>query len=401
MVKGLDAASGSGYIAETALAVLPRKPDPNPQRTPEAPLMPTPFLSSEEYDERAHKQYDRGDYDAALATLKEGLRLYPHSVELHVGLGYTRLAREEFAWGRQSFEKALVLDPEHDDAMVGLGETLLRFGRRREAAVLFDRVRRGPSGDDPELLLTMGRALYREALFEDARDCFGTALESWPEDADAAAALAFTLHRLGDEEGAVARLRTALSLDVDHFEARIYLGHLLYDRGEFPEALEQLAALAPSDHWDPLAVWRLIELKRTIGGLEDSDPELMIWEERLDVLEGEVDPIEDLLAEVEAAVMERESNDRWEGASPEPPAPGKERGVHRVRLPDGSTFEGSWTDIVRQLRDQAGRSNESLAQFMRRWAEDTRVRIGVGVPVDDAESFLLAHARAGLLHIER
>jgi hypothetical protein len=29
------------------------------------------------------------------------------------------------------------------------------------------------------------------------------------------------------------------------------------------------------------------------------------------------------------------------------------------------------------------------------------VRIGVGVPVDDAESFLLAHARAGLLHIER
>jgi hypothetical protein len=29
------------------------------------------------------------------------------------------------------------------------------------------------------------------------------------------------------------------------------------------------------------------------------------------------------------------------------------------------------------------------------------VRIGVGVPADDAEGFLLAHARAGLLHIER
>ena len=58
--------------------------------------MPAPFLSSEEYDERAHRQYDSGDYDAALDTLKEGLQLYPSSVDLHVGMGYTRLAREEF-----------------------------------------------------------------------------------------------------------------------------------------------------------------------------------------------------------------------------------------------------------------------------------------------------------------
>ena len=58
--------------------------------------MATPFLSSEEYDERAHRLYDQGEYETALETLKEGLRLYPNSVELHVGLGYTRLAREEF-----------------------------------------------------------------------------------------------------------------------------------------------------------------------------------------------------------------------------------------------------------------------------------------------------------------
>jgi hypothetical protein len=37
--------------------------------------MATPFLSSEEYDERAHRLYDHGDYDAALETLREGLSL--------------------------------------------------------------------------------------------------------------------------------------------------------------------------------------------------------------------------------------------------------------------------------------------------------------------------------------
>lgn len=360
--------------------------------------MPTPFLNSEEYDERAHKQYDRGDYDAALATLKEGIQLYPHAVELHVGLGYTRLAREEYAWARQSFETALVLDPDHDDGMVGLGETLLRFGRYPEAAALFDRVRHGPSGDDPELLLTMGRALYREGRFQEARECFETASDHYPDDPDASAALAFTIHRLGEEDGAMRELEAALELNPMHQEARIYLGHMLYDRGDYSGALEHLAVLPPSDHWDPLAVWRLIELKKTVGRVAEGDPELMIWEDRLDELEDAVDPVDDMLAEIEAAAMEDDWS-TWQ--SPSAGHGGSQTGYHRVCLPDGTAFEGSWADIVRQLRDQAGRAEESVEQFMRRWAEDTRVRIGVGVPVDDAEGFLLAHARAGLLQIER
>ena len=46
--------------------------------------MPTPFLSSEEYDERAHALYNEGKYDEALALLREAVALYPNAVELHV-----------------------------------------------------------------------------------------------------------------------------------------------------------------------------------------------------------------------------------------------------------------------------------------------------------------------------
>ena len=88
--------------------------------------MPTPFLSSEEYDERARQLYNEGQYDEALTVLREGLTLYPSSVELHVGVGYARLAREEYAWARRAFEEALVLEPEHEDGLAGLGETLLK-----------------------------------------------------------------------------------------------------------------------------------------------------------------------------------------------------------------------------------------------------------------------------------
>ena len=83
--------------------------------------MPTPFLSSEEYDERAHQLYNEGQYDEALDVLREGLGLYPNSVELHIGVGYAHHAREEYAWARRSFEEALVLDPDHEDALAGLG----------------------------------------------------------------------------------------------------------------------------------------------------------------------------------------------------------------------------------------------------------------------------------------
>ena len=102
--------------------------------------MPEGFLSSEEYDEQAHKLYNDGDYDGALEMLKEGLALYPNAVELYVGLGYARLAREEYAWARHAFERAAVLDPAHEDALVGLGETLLRFGARAQALRLFEQV---------------------------------------------------------------------------------------------------------------------------------------------------------------------------------------------------------------------------------------------------------------------
>ena len=37
--------------------------------------MPAPFMSSEEYDERAHTLYNDAKYDEALAVLREGAPL--------------------------------------------------------------------------------------------------------------------------------------------------------------------------------------------------------------------------------------------------------------------------------------------------------------------------------------
>jgi Flp pilus assembly protein TadD len=362
------------------------------------------FLSSEEYDEQAHKLYNDGDYDGALEMLREGLSLYPSAVELYVGLGYARLAREEYAWARQAFERALVLDPAHEDALVGLGETLLRFGEKSRALSLFMQVEAMGYDDDIELMLTMGRALYREAMWGECRDIFAKAAAARPDSAEAAASLGYALHRLGDDVGAGRQIRRALRLDPDLHEARIYLGHLLYDRGDWEGALREFERVPPVEHWDALAVWRIIELKRALWQIDPGDARLAHWEQRLKELESLDDPIDRLLSEVEAQVN---------GSSSTPPTdPSQlelfERGaaqandshIHQVRLPDGHAFRGTWHEIVRQMRDQAGFGHETILHYMRRLAERWHEQSGTEIPFQDPETFLQAAIDARLVNLE-
>src|SRR5207245_3799827 len=102
--------------------------------------------------------------------------------------------------------------------------------------------------------------------------------------------------RLADEGGALYWLRRALELDLAHAEARIYLANLLYDRGEYEAALFHLERTTPADHFDGLAIWRLIELKKSVYRLPADDPELVPWHHRLDTLEADTDPADPQLA---------------------------------------------------------------------------------------------------------
>ena len=46
--------------------------------------MSDPFLSSEEYSERAHELYSQGAFDDAVEVLQDGLSVYPFAAELQI-----------------------------------------------------------------------------------------------------------------------------------------------------------------------------------------------------------------------------------------------------------------------------------------------------------------------------
>ncbi|HET7585396.1 MAG TPA: tetratricopeptide repeat protein [Gemmatimonadaceae bacterium] len=381
--------------------------------------MPSPFLSSEEYDERAHQLYSEGQYDEALDVLREGLALYPNSVELHVGVGYARLAREEYAWARQSFEKALVLDPEHEDAIAGLAETQLKLGQTALGLANFRRLLSLGYSDDVDLMLQVGRALFQKGLMDDAREFFDIAAREAPEAAEPHACQGYTAYQMGNDELAIAHLERALELDEEHTEARIFLAKVLYARGDQEGALLHLEQTTPADHWDENDIWSVIELKKSQYGLGEDDPELRPWEERLAELSGEPDDIDEMLAEIEqrfAASENTEPSERnqfellgtllgslaehRQGASDARRTGEQEQ--HCITLDDGRQLVGSWEEIVQRMRDAnqafAGRSlQEFMATEARRVFYEKRLRI----PAGDAESFIRGSASAGLLRIVR
>ncbi|MEN8376247.1 MAG: tetratricopeptide repeat protein [Gemmatimonadota bacterium] len=262
--------------------------------------MPTAFLSSEEYDERAQQLYDQGKYEGALGLLREGLELYPNAVDLYVGFAYAHLAREDFAWAKSAFEKAILLDVRNEDALVGLGETLLRVGRHAAALDAFADARQGAAGSDPAILMSIGRALYREGLAPQAREVFLEVLEIAPQIAQAHAGLAYTFHMDGQPRRARAALRRALELEPLLHEARVFLGHVLYEAARWEAALSEYRAVPAAEHWDPLAVRRVLELAAALEGAASGDPRAAPWEAHLRVLEEGESYVDRLLAEIEA-----------------------------------------------------------------------------------------------------
>lgn len=357
-----------------------------------------------EYDAEAQRLYDAGDQDAALDVLMEGLVVHPESPALYLTLGYVRLAREEYGWARAAFEETLGLAPDHEEALVGLGDALLKLGERSGAFMAFSRVRELGHEGDPELMLAVARALYREGLYGRAARHYRLA-DGHPE---ALAELGYCLYQAGDQAAAARQVEAALERDPDLYEARVFHGNLLYERGEREEALRAFRKVPPDDMWDPLAVWRTVELLRSFRDLPADAPVLEPYLDQLERLGRDPSPEERLLAEVEAEAagdegarppVDRQQLDLFGLGRTEPE--GRDPEVHTVRARNGRVYTGDWLSIVAEMRDRAGDPSQTVAEFMRETARAMRNLSGVRVPDDDPEAFLRASARAGVLRIEQ
>jgi tetratricopeptide (TPR) repeat protein len=265
-------------------------------------------------------------------------------------------------------------------------------------------------------MLQVGRSLFREGslrekteFFDAAKEFFETAVKHAPESAEAVACVGYAQHRLGDDDSAIGSLRRSLQLDSDHAEARIYLANILYDQSEFEAALYHFERTSPEDHWDELGIWRIIELKRSLYRLEENDPEIKPWDDRLAELGGDLDEVDAMLMELDprsgadAAPAAEAARGQLElfGSLLSSLVEQKLEPEHQIKLSDGTSFGGSWEEIVRRMRDETGNPAHSMEEFMSGESQHAFRKTGIRIPTHDAESFIRGSAVAGLLRILR
>jgi hypothetical protein len=75
---------------------------------------------------------------------------------------------------------------------------------------------------------------------------------------------------------------------------------------------------------------------------------------------------------------------------------------HHIVSSDGTAYRGSWEEIVTNMRDtDAEVMGHTVEEYMQRTARRVLTQTGIQLPSHDAESFIRASARAGLLRIVR
>ena len=236
-------------------------------------------------------------------------------------------------------------------------------------------------------------------------------MQQVPDSAEAVACVGYAQHRLGDDDASIGSLRRSLQLDGDHAEARIYLANILYDQGEYEAALYHFERTKPEDHWDELGIWRLIELKRSLYRLEENDPELKPWDERLSELGGDLDDVDTMLMELEARgrgcctrVLKRLGASSSSSARCSARSPSKSRktvGASRSSCPNGVSSAGPGRRSCAACEIETGNPTHTVQEFMSGVSQHGFRQTGVRIPTHDAESFIRGSAVAGLLRIVR
>lgn len=357
------------------------------------------YWNPEEYDGKAQERYEAGEYEAALEILREGTERFPGAVELHVSLGFTQMAREDFVAARRAFTAALRIETDHEDALAGVGEAYLKLGERARGLAAFERVLEMGFSRDADLMLSIGRALVREDLLEAAERFLRLAVDAGDSGRAALGDLAYVRQRRGAAEEARVLLESALVQNPANYDVRAMLAHDLYEMGDRRAALAHYRKIPPPSMWDSLTIWRTVDLLRAFHGMSDEDAELRPYLERLDQIFDDTSPEDRLLEEVAAGV---------DGPEPASEAsPGVAVGQFDMFRPgaesarrDPSPYRPDWRGVVNVLCRMSANPDRTVEQFMEDTARRVRSSMGLALPTDDPGAFLEASVRAGVLRLD-
>ena len=258
----------------------------------------------------------RGKTTEAEALLREAIAIAPGSPELHNNLGNILHAAGRLAEAESSYRRAIALKPDSVEAQYHLGVTLEKADRPREAiaahtAAVACNPRFAPA------LTRMGVLLIAEDRSAEALDALERAVAADSGFADGHYHHGRALARLGRHDESIAAFQQAVAIAPRRIEIRVSLGNCLRDAGRIDEALTEYRAAI---ELDPGRADLHAELARLAHEQGRSDPfesfaavrrqgvlnpDLLLMEAHLRLRGGDLESVEQLLRDAEAAAPGR------------------------------------------------------------------------------------------------
>ena len=144
-----------------------------------------------------------GQYEEAIASYKEAIRIKPDDADAHYNLGVTYGESGQYEEAIASYKEALRIKPDDADAHYNLGYVYRELGQYEEAIASFKKsIRIKP--DDANAHYSLGLAYDESGQYEEAIASYKEVLRIKPDDADAHFFLVLAYVNAGQYEEAIA-----------------------------------------------------------------------------------------------------------------------------------------------------------------------------------------------------
>lgn len=207
----------------------------------------------------AREYFRENKYSLAEPLLNQLILKNAKSSEVFHMLGTVYYDQGKFNKAIRAFRRALEIEPTFTDASVGLSIILNDIGKYEEGRKVFDDARgllnKAASGEDPYLNEKfsikhdeLGEMYFHHGRFKEALEQYYKSLNLSSRRPELTMKIVECYVRLEESEKAVKELRNLIKDYPGFLSARIRLGKMLYDTGDFQAAIEQWEA---TTHRDP------------------------------------------------------------------------------------------------------------------------------------------------------
>jgi tetratricopeptide (TPR) repeat protein len=132
------------------------------------------------YKTRWLVNYDKQDYDAALADIKAGLALDPTNTMFLVGLGEISFARKNYAEALAAYQKVLAVDPNNADLYYNIAQVQYNLGDSQGQAEAAQEAVKRQTRFMPEAYFYLADGLRKQKRNKEAADAYLLALNGKP-----------------------------------------------------------------------------------------------------------------------------------------------------------------------------------------------------------------------------